>query len=366
LDEHKDYVLSVSINSNNRTIISSSKDNSIKIWDINTGKVLKSFYGYMDYVFSLAISPDNKTIVSSLGKFDKKIGTYKQSTIIALDISIDKKESILEKNNFSITSLAISLNSKIIVSGSSDKTITIRDYLTMKIIKVLKGHKESVNSVAITPNSKIIVSGSGSFEGKNHIINVWDINTGKVLKSLKGHMNPVVSLDVSSDNKKIISGARDGTIKVWDMKTGKMLMNFKESTDDIDSVVISSDNKTIISSRILNISATANKSIITFWDAVTGKKIQELSTFNKLISSFTLSSDKKKMILGLYDNTIKIYNLKNLSLMIIKKEKKLLEQQLQVKLNGIILKDRKDLYTKPMWSKYHPNHWLLKLEESKK
>ena len=44
-------------------------DRTIKLWDLATGGFIKTLNGHRDFVYSVAISPDVKTIVSGSGKF---------------------------------------------------------------------------------------------------------------------------------------------------------------------------------------------------------------------------------------------------------------------------------------------------------
>jgi WD40 repeat protein len=59
-----------------------------------------------------------------------------------------------------VSSVAISLDGHIIVSGSWDKTIKIWNLHTGKLRSTLKGYSQEVYSVAISPDGQTIVSGS--------------------------------------------------------------------------------------------------------------------------------------------------------------------------------------------------------------
>ena len=61
---HKNSVRSVAITQDGKYIVSGSDDETIKLWDIQTGKEVRSFEGHTDIVRSVAITPDGKYIVS--------------------------------------------------------------------------------------------------------------------------------------------------------------------------------------------------------------------------------------------------------------------------------------------------------------
>ncbi|KAJ2936117.1 hypothetical protein H1R20_g982, partial [Candolleomyces eurysporus] len=80
----------------------------------------------------------------------------------------------------------------------------------------LQGHIESVRSVAISPDSKRIVSGSW-----DDTIRIWNMETGaQVGEPLLGHGGDINSVAISPDGKLIVSGSDDKTIRIWDAETG--------------------------------------------------------------------------------------------------------------------------------------------------
>ena len=64
LQGHSNWVYSVSISADGSTIVSGSYDNTIKIWSMKGGSLLRTLEGHSSYVMSVSISPDGSTIVS--------------------------------------------------------------------------------------------------------------------------------------------------------------------------------------------------------------------------------------------------------------------------------------------------------------
>ena len=82
---------------------------------------------------------------------------------------------------------------------------------------VLTGHTSFVSSVAISPDSKRIVS--GAFD---NTIRIWDMETGKHIgEPLTGHEGDIIvgvsSVAISPDGKRIVSGSSDCTIRIWEL-----------------------------------------------------------------------------------------------------------------------------------------------------
>ena len=79
LKGHTQGVLSVSISPDGKKIVSGSYDNSIRVWDTDTGReILPPLQANNSYVFSVAFSPDGKKIAS--GSSDKSVRVWDAET----------------------------------------------------------------------------------------------------------------------------------------------------------------------------------------------------------------------------------------------------------------------------------------------
>jgi WD40 repeat protein len=67
LKGHTSLVLSVAYSPDGKTLASGSKDQTIKLWDVTTGKEQATLKGHTDLVTSVAYSPDGKTLASGGG-----------------------------------------------------------------------------------------------------------------------------------------------------------------------------------------------------------------------------------------------------------------------------------------------------------
>src|SRR5712675_120186 len=134
---HSRTVNSVAFSPNGSRIVSGSEDNTIRLWDAETGDPIgKPLEGHSRGVYSVAFSPDGSRIVS--GSVDKTIRLWDAET----GDPIDKP---LEGHSSGVLSVAFSPDGCHIVSGSSDKTIRLWDAETGDpISKPFEGHSSYV------------------------------------------------------------------------------------------------------------------------------------------------------------------------------------------------------------------------------
>ena len=111
-----------------------------------------------------------------------------------IDITWPSSEPLVIHGKSPICAIALSPDSKCIVSGSSDKVIRVWNAVSgQQIGEALRGHEDLVHSVAFSPNGKQIVSGS-----YDKTIRVWDVATGKqVGEALRGHEGVGFELRIS-------------------------------------------------------------------------------------------------------------------------------------------------------------------------
>jgi WD40 repeat protein len=162
-------------------------------------------------VESVAFSPDGKRIAS--GSYDNTIFVWDAETG---EIVLGP----LKGHTSTVISVAFSSDGKQIVSGSRDNMIRVWDIEAGQVhLGPLKGHASMVESIAFSPDGNRIAS--GSFD---NTIRVWDAETGEVvLGPLKGHNSEVISVAFSPDGKQIVSGSQDKTIRVWDIGTSHIV-----------------------------------------------------------------------------------------------------------------------------------------------
>ncbi len=84
-----------------------------------------------------------------------------------------------------VTSIAISPDGEILVSGCADKTINLWNLKTGKQIRTLKENLGEVSSVAVSPDGNLLAVGSCEHPKSN--VQIWHLRTGKLLHTLLGH-----------------------------------------------------------------------------------------------------------------------------------------------------------------------------------
>ena len=277
-------VYSVAISPNGKVLASSGSNKKIKLWDRDTGLLIKVIEGHRKGVRSVAFSPDGEILAS--GSEDKTINLW--------EISTGKLLKTLKGHSDWVLSVAFSPNGEILASGSWDRTINLWEISTGKLLKTLEGYSHSVLSVAFSPDGEILASGSS-----DKTIKLWEIRTGRLLKTLEGHSDWIRSVVFSPDGEILASGSSDETIKLWEIRTGRLLKTLEGNSDWIRSVAFSPDGKILAS-------GSSNKTI-NLWEISTGKFLKTLKGHSYWVNSIAFSPDGEILASGSWDKTIKLW-----------------------------------------------------------
>ncbi|MBE8965190.1 WD40 repeat domain-containing protein [Nostocales cyanobacterium LEGE 12452] len=112
---HSHIVCSLAISADAKLLVSGSWDQTIKVWQLETGELLHTLKGHRDRVYAIALSPDGQIIAS--GSADKTIKLWHLQTGELLG-------TFTGHSNI-VTALAFTASGEMLVSGSLDKTIKI-------------------------------------------------------------------------------------------------------------------------------------------------------------------------------------------------------------------------------------------------
>ena len=225
---HSDSVYSVCFNPDGRLIASGSRDQTIKLWNLQERKEIFTLSGHSNTVFSVCFSPNGKFVVS--GSDDQTIKLW--------NLQERKEVFTLLGHSDTVYSVCFSPHGKFFASGLGDKTIKLWNLQEQRQVLTLSGHSELVNSVCFSPDGRFIASGS-----RDKTIKLWNLQERKEVFTLSGHSNTVLSVCFSPDGKFIASGSRDKTIKLWNLQEQKEVFILSGHSELVSSVCFSPDGK---------------------------------------------------------------------------------------------------------------------------
>ncbi len=286
IGKHDDEVLGVFVNWNNTMFASCSVDETIKLWGLPEGKLLKTMIGHLGEVNNVSFSGNDKWLAS--GSTDHTVKIW--------DVNTGKEIKTLFGHTDQVIGVYFSQDSAstFVASTSFDRTVKLWDVRLGTEIKTLRGHNATINNVAYSYDGKYLASCSD-----DKTIKIWstDLQSKEPVKTLVAHESPVLTCVYSFDSKKLASSDQFGNIIIWSVPDGKVLHKFKAHNELIQDVSFAEDNVTIVSGSL--------DKTVKLWNTNTEENIM---TYNVGVEVWTvdLTSNADILTLGCADGTVRL------------------------------------------------------------
>ena len=230
-------------------ILSGTSDNSITLWDASlpNDNYIYNFTGHELWV-NYIVKCDENHFASASNDMNIKIWDYYNRNCI----------STLKGHQDCVLALSL-LKNKNLCSGSADLTLKIWDWEEQTCLSTLKGHEKWVKCV-FELNNGIIVSGSD-----DNSIRLWENFTN--IKTLKEHTHSVRTL-CQINNNYFASGSFDCNIKIWEINTWVCVQTFVGHSLNIICIISFEHKNNNNNNNHYSIASCSNDRTIKIWEGI--------------------------------------------------------------------------------------------------
>jgi WD40 repeat protein len=240
-------VTAIALSPNGTAVASGGFDGKVRLWDVETGKVIGKWTAHSDAVASVCWSTGGKRVLSGSGDAERNSGTARvwdiksSKTILEIQTGSDNGSWVAI---YSPDSLKIATVSKTVANiwdaktgkllsrvptpadlssvvwmsdgkklvGGSKNSIMIFDTSTLQKITTLKGHRSWVHVIALSRNERLLVSASYDYTA-----HLWNLDTNLPVGPPLEHERTVLCAAISADGKLLVTGCDDNNVYVWDL-----------------------------------------------------------------------------------------------------------------------------------------------------
>ena len=343
---HTSSINVVAFSADGRTILSGSDDNSIKLWEAASGKLIRTFTDTENVRFVAFLKDDSFFSLNDKGniciwdiqsgKRLKEFALGEQSTlihdnVITYDGAVLRAIVGLRLYNADIARglvihtverpktgeirdylgfgfgfrNAVSADGRLMLSTvredagesmmkSKHKTIMFWDIASGRILATLPGHEDLIDVVALSSDNRYGLSGS-----RDKTVRLWDLKRGRAEAVFTGHAKAVEALAISSDHKYVLSGSRDHTMKLWDVDSQKEIHTFAHDCP-VTFVRFTPDGRFVLSGD--------DNGAIRTWDMASGKEVAALKSQVSSAYAVTASADGRYLVTGSFDGQIRLWD----------------------------------------------------------
>jgi WD40 repeat protein len=310
---HTDTIYTLAVAPSGDLVASAGRDHSIKLWDLATGRAVRTLGGHQLPVTSVAFSPDGKHLASVAFDFDRpSSGTE----LKVWEVGTGQVLASARPRGSLLVAVAYSPDGRRLATGGSQSSlfgtvgeIKIWDPTTCRVERSLNRRAPLIGCVAFSPDGAWLASGTqagpngpgevrlwststwqtpkelGSshpglcsltftsdgqelvttgFEGR---VRIWDVPNNTEKRKLEGHSHVVCSAALSRDGKRLATASFDGTAKLWRLDSGKELMTLRGHAGFVYGVGFSSDGQHLVTAGA--------DGTVRFWDGTAGERYAE-------------------------------------------------------------------------------------------
>ncbi|OMJ96049.1 hypothetical protein SteCoe_431 [Stentor coeruleus] len=275
---------------NNDIIVAGFNDFSIKIYNIDSLNLLKSFKDHTEKITSICFFNENDNFVTGSKDKTLKVWSLKFGKLFKL---LGHKDKVLCTKT--------SPDDKYILSSSSDGFIKVWNYMKRIEEREIFSSQSPVSDIVCIPTQNAFAS--VSHDGN---ITIWSFQTFNSICVINGKSSKLYGIDLYENETCLITCGSEAFVKYWKINKKSPISSSKISSISIKSIVLSDDGGTAFCSTEKN---------IVLYDIYDKKEINKIKAHTKQINSLDIIKNSNKLISCSDDNTIKIWDTKDLTLL---------------------------------------------------
>lgn len=283
LKGHSELVYSVAFSPDGKYLVTGSFDNTLKLWEVATGKEIKTFAGpggHKKMVLSVSFSPDGQMVAS--GGAD--------NTLKVWDVPVSTPQRSVPGGE---TATAVSPDGSKVAGGGKDGSVRIFNQADGKELFKLAGHQGPITGLSFNANGQVLVSA-----GTDGTVRFWNAANGQAIAVVGAHAGPVQGVVFSPGNQGVYSVGTQGLLKFWPVNppgTKKL----PDHGGDVTALALSNDGNQVI---------TGGADKVVRHSQANGNQVRVLPGANAQVASVAIAANNSLIAAGTADNRLLLWN----------------------------------------------------------
>jgi WD40 repeat protein/GTPase SAR1 family protein len=208
---HKGSIIGCAFSPDGSHILSASSDKTLKLWEIESGKEIRTFFGYREKENPFGHKRDVNSCVFSLDG-TLLISTSDDQKLKLWDVESGKGILTFSGHKAPVNNCVLSPDGTCIVSASNDNTLKLWEMKSGKEMRTYSGHKNFVSCCAFSMDGTRIISTS-----YDKTLKLWDYASGKLIISIQLPWTPYYVTISPQNPTQAVTANQNGTLTLFDL-----------------------------------------------------------------------------------------------------------------------------------------------------
>lgn len=283
---HTDVVSGLRFTPDGRYLASSSRDRTVKVWDIEEGKLVHRLTRHEGPVNALDMSSDGLWLAS--GSTDKTVRIW--------DVRTGEQTQILTPHPSTVMSVSFAADGRRLLSRCGNGQMLAWAYATETLDQTLKTGQFGAGQVVCSPRWSHCLS-----SGSNGMLDFWSLRDGKRLDQAPGHTRPIICLAIAKSGQLVAAGSQDGRITIREVASRQQFNVLEGHSKQVNGLSILGDGT--------HVASVSHDNTIKIWQVSDGVATDSLQGPFPFVS-VAVSPDESLLAAGDIKGVITLWDLK--------------------------------------------------------
>jgi WD40 repeat protein len=266
-------------------------DKIVRVRNLENGQELYSFLDEPSPIVEIAVAPNGQFAVSASWH------PQHQVTIKMWDLTSGKEHYKSNLDDVAISALALTPDAHFLLTSTDLGSLKIWNIeIPSKSSTVSHAHDLPITTLSVTPDGKRLLSAS-----PDRILRVWNLEIESKALWQAAHRDRVTAIAITPDSKRIISAARDNTVKVWNLDDGAELYTLESQPVFVSKLAVIPGSQTAIAVAY---------NLLSVWNIGT-REVIHMFHHPDSITAAVSTLDGKHIITAAKDHMLRMWNLEN-------------------------------------------------------
>ena len=227
-EEHKQPVWTTKFSpSELTTLMSTSDDRTVRLWDLPSQTSTTTFVGHSDYVRCGSFMPGNMSNLILSGSYDETVRVW--------DPRLPGRASMIFKHAAPVEAV-LPMASGTTVLAAADNQVSVLDLVAGKPLQLLKSHQKTVTSLCLASNGTRLVSGGLDGHVKVFETTAWNIVAGAKYPAPILSVN-VISAGANKEDRHLVVGMQSGIMSIKTRLSGQQKVKERERAKEMQALI---------------------------------------------------------------------------------------------------------------------------------